>query len=134
MAKDYKNVFINEDLTEEQADLFFLGRTAKKQGLIKTAWTMNGATFISKIVNGEKEMQEVSSKEHLKLLLPKLKMPKSKPTKDNKKPTSSWSTQEHQPEARASTNNESQVSAREDPPINADAADQGSAEEGEVSS
>lgn len=95
-SHDYEGVFINEDLTEEQADLFYIARAAKKQKLIKSAWTMNGATYISKTVRGEQEMQEIASKEHLKLLLPKLKIPKAKKAATTKAPKA-WSKQEHEP-------------------------------------
>ena len=68
----YKGVYVNEDLTEEQTDLFLFALAAKKQKLVKSAWTMNGASYISKTVRGEQEMIEVTSKEHIKALVPKL--------------------------------------------------------------
>ena len=122
---DYKGVYINEDLTEEQADLFFYARAAKKQKLVKSAWTMNGASFIAKTVRGEQEMIEVTSKEHIKALVPKLKMPKAKNSGSKKEPKA-WSKNEHEASEeeeakdpqdqseRASTSSAAQDKSKED--------------------
>ena len=127
---DYKGVYINEDLTEEQADLFFYARAAKKQKLVKSAWTMNGASFISKTVRGEQEMIEVTSKEHLKALIPKLRMPKTKKA-SSKKETKAWSKDEHEP---ASEEEQADPQAQTDQASTSDAAPQDkSKEDGEVS-
>ena len=41
------NVFINEDLTKEQASLFYEARQARKScSEIKSAWTENGSVYI----------------------------------------------------------------------------------------
>ena len=111
-GKNYRNVFFNEDLTEDQADLFYLARSAKKQDLVKSAWTLNGSTFISKTIDGEQEMQEVSSRAHLQALLPKMRMPAIK--NPPKKASKTWSSKEHEKtptttQARVQISQESQA-------------------------
>ena len=97
LVQHHEGVFINECLTEEEAKLFFLARSAKKQKLINSTWTRNGACFISKIVNGESQTAEVKDEATLLKLLPKFIMPAPKGKKDkpaNKKAV--WSEEEHQ--------------------------------------
>ena len=42
-----KNIYFNEDLDKVQSSLYYHGRQAKKQGLIKSVWTYGGQVFIS---------------------------------------------------------------------------------------
>ena len=78
-----------------------MARNAKKQKLINSAWTRNGACYISKIVKGETQIAEVKDEANLLSLLPKFKMPEQKPkgrkekTPANKK-TANWTEEDHQ--------------------------------------
>ena len=45
-SKGYTNVYINEDLTKNQATIFFLARKAKMEKLITNTWTSNGSVTI----------------------------------------------------------------------------------------
>ena len=77
--KGHLGVFINEVLNPSQGKLFFLTRCAKKQGLIKSTWTQDGNIFVSKEIDGEQQMAEVKSQEHLLQLVPRLVVPEDKP-------------------------------------------------------
>ena len=79
MIKGHKGVFINEALNPSQGKLFFLTRCAKRQGLIKSTWTQDGNIFVSKEVDGEQQMAEVKSQDHLLQLVPRLVVPEDKP-------------------------------------------------------
>ena len=69
----YENVYINEDLTPKQSELFFHARKAKNQKLIHTTWTDNGAISI-RTRQGVQAIK-VSSIEALKSLVPDYNMP-----------------------------------------------------------
>ena len=43
---DNQRIFINEDLTKEQQDLFHKTRRMAKQNNVKSVWTFNGAIYI----------------------------------------------------------------------------------------
>ena len=96
-SKGHGGVFINEDLTEEQSSIFYLARVAKKQGLIKAAWTYNCITNISKMINETIHTKQVNTEDELKTLLPELIIPprnnrnnqnqrNTESTSNNKKP------------------------------------------------
>lgn len=65
-SKGFNRVFINEDLTKTQAELFYHARMAKAQKQIKNAWTMNGSIFIKQA----DQPQLISSVDELKAVLP----------------------------------------------------------------
>ena len=46
--KPYEKVFFNEDLDKPQASLFYKGRQAKKEGLIKSIWTYGCQVYFAK--------------------------------------------------------------------------------------
>ena len=48
-TKPYKKVFFNEDLDKQQASLFYKGRLAKKNGLIKSIWTFGCQVYFAKL-------------------------------------------------------------------------------------
>ena len=63
-AAGFEKVFINEDLTKDQASLFFEARQARKTNdNIKSTWTENGIIYIR--VVGQPSPQQISSKEEL---------------------------------------------------------------------
>jgi len=74
-AKGHRGVFLNEDLTSTQKNIFYMARIARKQGLIQSAWTYNGVTNMSKVVDGTVQTKEVTTEEELKTLLPELIIP-----------------------------------------------------------
>ena len=45
-SNGYPNVFINEDLTKKQTELFFLTRMVQKEKLVKNTWTLNGSISV----------------------------------------------------------------------------------------
>jgi hypothetical protein len=71
--KDYPDVYINEDLPSKQAEVFFHTRQARKQKLIKSAWTENGLVSI-RITEG-RPAQPINSIEKLKELVPEYTIP-----------------------------------------------------------
>ena len=48
-TKPYKKVFFNEDLDKQQASLFYKGRQAKKNGLIKSVWTFGCQVYFANL-------------------------------------------------------------------------------------
>ena len=50
-TKPYEKVFFNEDLDKQQASLFYKGRQAKIQGLIKSIWTYGCQVYYAKLGN-----------------------------------------------------------------------------------
>lgn len=72
-GKGYGGVFINEDLTTDQAEIYYNARQARKQKLINTTWTMGGVTHIAKIARSGKQISlPVTSLDQLKELIPRL--------------------------------------------------------------
>ena len=71
------NVYINEDLSKPQSELFFLARKARQEKLIKSAWTFNGSIFIKRL-NGADIM--IISKTDLKENVPSFDLAKYRPT------------------------------------------------------
>ena len=45
----YDKVFFNEDLDKQQASLFYKGRQAKKNGLIKSIWTYGSQVYFARL-------------------------------------------------------------------------------------
>ena len=48
-TKPYKKVYFNKDLDKQQASLFYKGRLAKKNGLIKSIWTFGCQVYFAKL-------------------------------------------------------------------------------------
>ena len=67
-------VFINEDLTKKQAELFYFARKAKKEHRIAAAWTLNGVVYIAKI--GETFPTAIDTKASLEREIPNFKCTK----------------------------------------------------------
>ena len=107
----FKGIFLNEDLNNEQARVFYLARTAKKQGLIHSTWTMDGVTNISKIVRGETQTKTIASEEELKTVLPGLTI--DEPSTKSKKKTiaKEWSDDAHEAQAAPNTEPDDQNSS-----------------------
>jgi hypothetical protein len=70
---NYADVYINEDLPSKQAELFFRARQARKQKLIKSAWTENGLITI-RIAEGGQALT-IGSIEKLTELVPEYTIP-----------------------------------------------------------
>lgn len=90
-GKGHVGVFINEVLTPSQGKIFYLARCAKKQKLIKSTWTQDGSILVSKEVDGEQQMAEVKSQDHLLQLVPRLVIPEEKPNGKDKATAKKWS-------------------------------------------
>lgn len=96
-----RGIFINENLTSEQAKIFYLARAAKKQKLIHNAWTKDGITFISKVINGNTQVAEVRDEPTLSVLVPKFEVPEERqPKKQTKNQPAEWTGGDHQPQQR----------------------------------
>ena len=107
IKKGHKGVFMNEVLNSSQGKLFFLTRCAKRQGLIKSTWTQDGNIFVSKEVDGEQQMAEVKSQDHLLQLVPRLVVPEDKPEgKTGASTKKKWSSSKvHTPSKASKTKN-----------------------------
>ena len=69
--QEMKNIYINEDLMKQQAELYFLTRQAKKLGMISKTWTMSGNVYITSRESPEKAVQ-VNNEKDIRELLPLL--------------------------------------------------------------
>jgi hypothetical protein len=72
----YNNVFVNEDLSKGQAEVFFHSRKAKQQKLIQTTWTQNGSIYVKMATN---DIQLIPTLERLRQLVPLYKPPTPAP-------------------------------------------------------
>lgn len=61
-----RNVFLSEDLNKEESSLYFQCRKAKREGKIKSTWTMNHKIFI---LTFKDEKTEIENKELLDLVI-----------------------------------------------------------------
>ena len=96
-SRGYKGIYINEDLTKEQAEIFYYARQAKKQNLIHNTWTTGGLTFVSRLKqDGTVINVPVHSVAKLRELIPNLK---TQPKKATEQPT------ERQAKSTTTTNN-----------------------------
>ena len=59
----HEGIFINEDLSKEQAILFYEARMARKAETVVSAWTENGATYVR--VAGKAAPVKIEKKEDL---------------------------------------------------------------------
>ena len=71
---DLNNIFINEDLDRNQAEIYYNTRRAKKANIIAKTWTNGGIVHILKF--GETQPYPVESLEELTALLPNFEITK----------------------------------------------------------
>ena len=104
LSANNRGVFINENLSPEEAKIFFLARAAKKQNLIHNAWTRDGVTFISKIVAGNTQVATIHTEATIQELVPKFKAPQEKKPRTGKESNQvKWTGGDHQPQAKTPT-------------------------------